>query len=288
MKTITTLLALMALTGCMTSGVYTKEPVFNPDGTVARNMLGMVVYSKVKESQHVAIASKATQAFAGRRSLPEASCSYLSGDQIVLLGEAMAAYFESVAECERSRGTAKLVAAALGRPNSASGEIVQGYADIVASVESGRTARFRSGITAIASLGTSAIIGSAVKAGFDATRDVGVAAAENAGNIEVGSLTVDNSQSVSNSSNDASGIEGSGTSTITSTLTNNSETTIALGRGNRAFVTNTSDSARALIEPSASQVVEPSSIGVITSDSTTNRSQAAEELIDENNEDVLQ
>lgn len=291
MKSLLTLLITLALAGCGTlSGSYTKRPVINADGTVVTNSFGMTVYETVKISQHAAIAQAGAQAFAHKQKAePEPPCGGLSIDQVQgLSASGQVEYFRAVGECERSRATTKLVAAALGRPMSDGDAITRNYADIVESIENGKSRRFASGVNAVTSLGTSLVIGTAVKAGFEATRDVGIAAAENSGDTTVGNISVSSSQHSSADGNTGgmasagemgSATGGDGSGVASNTRSDASPVTINIGDGNGVA---NGENTRTFVDTRSTQQIDPSGNGSITDGSKTNGSQTADDLTGDN------
>lgn len=286
MKSLIIIAISFSLVGC--AGYRSVEPVLDPTtGLPVKNILGMVKTKKVKKTETVAMLDALSPIAAGISAKVRPSCD--SRDTTGMTEQAEVAYYEAVKECFRSREMSNMMAYALGRPTTDVQAISQAMMSAVKSVQQGKTDRTRGIITGVASLGTSIVLGSAAKAAFDGLRDVGVEASRNGGDIAVGSVAVNNSQQA-NSSNDPIGGSGAGeagaggasTSSTDTNLTSSPETNINIGRGQRQFITNTSDTARSFVDSSQNQIVEPSG------NATQNNGRSSGLLnADENNESPL-
>jgi len=210
------------------SGYYSKEPVLNPDGTIATNALTrQPIYKTVRKSQHVAIAEAGAQALSGRTddgerddlTINAMDCTLgFSPDQVAALSATgQGAHYDAVEECVSSYGIASIVAAsasageravaaALGRPVSEGDAIARAYRDTVGVIEQGKSERTKARY-GFAGTAAKFIVGAVALDNFgDSLAAVGIAAANAGGTKFNGPVSVN--QSGGDSSDDPTGGAG--------------------------------------------------------------------------------
>ena len=211
-KLISVLILSALLSGCgMMAGNYSKTVATNPQtGEVQKTRWGGVVYNVVREARSVAIMrGDEGQTVAAK---PNPCGDPLSGEVLEKIGSnAAAEYFRSRGDCMQLALMGSVVAYATGRPTTAAGEIAREKQVAVHHSEQGLTDRFNAVARPLGTIGLSVQARKAVESGNDALRDVGVAAAENSGDISIGNIAMGDTQTAS-TSNDSTTGEASGSS----------------------------------------------------------------------------
>lgn len=280
-KLILTALLALSLTGCagLLAGDYTKTVATNPlTGEVLLNRFGIPIYNKTRTSRSVAIMrDNGTTSVSTKPADPcgELTTEVMAG-LVQLTATGQAEFFRSRSDCQQTAAMGNIVAYATGQPTTEAGQVAREKQKAVAHSEKGLTDRTVGFVGGIVSATTAKVLGDAVEAGFNATRDVGIAAAENAGNIET---TIHANQTVSTSSNDGEGgsgeLGGSGTGGGNVEATQ-SGSTFVIGRGVNS--SQASDSAFSAAGVRNAQNIESSATGALNSGSNIDQ----QPVIDEN------
>lgn len=287
MKILVVLAIALSLSGCHTLRSIASG---GSERTYAgENKFGFARYSTKTTSKSAEVMSAAAEAI---KNLPRTvevkslACGGITFDQIAALApSAQSAAMNCLTAAQANRPMeimGQALAGALGGNKSDAQVIFEQAANAISSIQSAALGKWNAATNLGFKFKVAHELGSAVKNGQNAQRDQSIAASENAGDVNVGSLSVDNSVAVGSSSNDPSasaageaGLGGSASATTTNTITNNPETNIVLGKGNRSFAA--SDNGRLNVSERNIQALEPSANGNINDDGKQNGQITADE-----------
>lgn len=286
------LLCLLCLTfsGCASlSGNYEEVLAVTPNGEIAYNRFTRSpIKLKKRQSRSAAIAeqgAKMIQSLPAKQaqSFTSDPCPSIPADTLKQLSaSAQAKYVEGLFECKRIAAENRPIeilgyalAQATGRKSDAA-QVMESIGQSIAAVERETTNRFRAIANPLAlTIGVKSIATTFQKSN-EATRDVGIAAANTGNTTTVGNIAISTSQNATASGTGGAGGEGAG-GAGSGTITNTKEgdvVAVNIG-GNTAVAT---DDAMSQSGVTKSQLLEPSANGSIVDDSKLNGADTVDEF----------